>query len=120
MSEIIITTRQTLMKIQQSILFILFNGQWENKLSKDQNGNIFFDFNPIVFRHLLDQLQIIETIELYPPSQPSLIEPFNKIRISTIIIITFYVGGQKITNQRTIFTKVSNSTFDTIIRPTIK
>jgi hypothetical protein len=116
--EFIITTRQTLMKIPQSTLSILFNGQWDDQLSKDQNGNIFLDFNPIVFRHLLDQLQIIETIELYPPFQPSLIEPFNKIRISTIIIITFNVGGQNITNQRTTFTQVSNSTFDTIIPPT--
>ncbi len=80
--EIIMTTRQTLMKIPESTLSILFNGQWEHKLSKDQNGNIFFDFNPILFRHLLDQLQIIETknsIQFYPPSQPSLLEPFNKM-----------------------------------------
>jgi hypothetical protein len=126
--EIIITTRQTLMKVHKSTLFILFNGQWEKKLSKDQSGNIFFDFNPIVFRHLLDQLQIIETIELYPPSQPSLIEPFNKMIRKLGLqqslssekknVITFNVGGQKITNQRTTFTKVSNSTFNTIIPPT--
>ncbi len=34
-------------------------------------------------------------------------------------VITFNVGGQKITNQRTTFTPVSNSTFDTIV-PTTK
>ncbi len=33
-------------------------------------------------------------------------------------MITFNVGGQKITNQRTTFTQVSNSTFDTIVPPT--
>jgi hypothetical protein len=88
--EIIITTRQTLMKISESTLSILFNGQWDQKLQTDQNGNIFFDFNPILFRHLLDQLQIIETnnpIQLYPPFQFSLVEPFKKIRTSTIFII---------------------------------
>jgi hypothetical protein len=130
--EIIITTRQTLMKIPESTLSILFNGQWEDKLPKDQNGNIFFDFNPILFRHLLDQLQIIETnnsTQLYPPSQPSLVEPFKKmirkLGLQQLLsskkknVITFNVGGQKITSQRTTFNQISNSTFDTIVPPTI-
>ncbi len=129
--EIIITTRQTLMKIPESTLSILFNGQWEDKLPKDQNGNIFFDFNPILFRHLLDQLQIIETnnsVQLYPPSQPSLVDPFKKMIRKLGLqqslssekknVIIFNVGGQKITSQRTTFTQVSNSTFDTIVPPT--
>jgi hypothetical protein len=30
-------------------------------------------------------------------------------------VITFNVGGQKITSQRTTFTQVSNSTFDTMM-----
>jgi hypothetical protein len=32
-------------------------------------------------------------------------------------IITFNVGGQILTNRRTTFTQVSNSTFNTIIAP---
>jgi hypothetical protein len=32
-------------------------------------------------------------------------------------VITFNVGGQTITNQRTTLTQVSNSTFDTIVPP---
>jgi hypothetical protein len=51
---------------------------WEQKLHRDPEGNIFLDFNPILFRHLLDQLQIIE-INIHPPSQPSLVEPFKKM-----------------------------------------
>ncbi len=129
--EIIMTTRQTLMKISNSTLSILFNGQWDQKLQTDKDRNIFLDFNPILFRHLLDQLQIIETnnsTQLYPPYQPSLIEPFKKmirklglqqsLSAEKKNVITFNVGGQKITSQRTTFTRVSNSTFDTIIRPT--
>jgi hypothetical protein len=128
--EILMTTRQTLTKIPKSTLSILFNGRWEYKLQIDQDGNIFFDFNPIVFRHLLDQLQIIETNKsnnLYPPSQPSLIEPFNKMLRKLGVqqflspekknVITFNVGGQTITNRRTTFIQVSNSTFDTIVSP---
>jgi hypothetical protein len=129
--EIIMITRQNLMKIPESTLYILFNGQWEHRLPKDQNGNIFFNFNPILFRHLLDQLQIIETnnpFQLYPPFQPSLVEPFKKMLRKLGLqqslssekknVITFNVGGQKITNQRTTFMPVSNSTFDTIVPPT--
>jgi hypothetical protein len=126
--EIILTTRQTLIKIPKSTLSILFNGQWDNQLTKDQNGNIFFDFNPILFRHLLHQLQIIETnnsIQLYPPPQPSLVKSFNKMIKKLGLqqslssekknVITFNVGGQKITSQHTTFTQVSNSTFDAMM-----
>ena len=51
-------------------------------MSKDQGENVFFDFNPILFRHLLDQLQVLDfknPIHLYPPSQLSLVEPFKKM-----------------------------------------
>jgi hypothetical protein len=127
--EIIITTRETLTKIPKSTLSLMFNGRWEHKLQRDQNGNIFLDFNPILFRHLLDQLQISETndsIYLSPPSsQPSLVEPFKKMLRKLGLyhllpseernVITFNVGGQMITNQSTTFTQVSNSALDTIV-----
>jgi hypothetical protein len=128
--EIITTTRQTLTKIPKSILSLLFYGRWEHKLQRDPEGNIFLDFNPILFHHLLDQLQIIEinnSIDIYPPSQPSLVEPFKKMLRKLGLqqslsseknnVITFNVGGQTITTQRTTFTEVSNSTFDTIVPP---
>jgi hypothetical protein len=128
--EIIITTRETLTKISKSTLSLLFNGRWEHKLQKDQNGNIFFDFNPILFRHLLDQLQIVEkndSIRFYPPSQPSLVQPFKKmirkLGLDQFLssekqnIITFNIGGQMITNRRTKFTQISNSSFETIVSP---
>ena len=80
--KIIMTTRQTLTKIPKSTLYFMFNGRWEQKLQIDQNGNIFFDFNPTIFRHLIDQLQILDTntqIHFYSPSQSSLVEPFKKM-----------------------------------------
>ncbi len=122
--EIMMTTRQTLTRIPKSIFSLAFNGRWEHKLQRDKEGNIFLDFNPILFRHLLDQLQIIE-INIHPPSQPSLVEPFKKMIRKLGLqqslssekknLITFNVGGQTITNQRTTLTQVSNSTFDTIV-----
>jgi hypothetical protein len=122
--EIMMTTRQTLTRIPKSIFSLAFNGRWEHKLHNDPEGNIFLDFNPILFRHLLDQLQIIE-INIHPPSQPSLVEPFKKMIRKLGLqqslssekknVITFNVGGQTITNQRTTLAEVSNSTFDTIV-----
>jgi len=123
--EIIITTRETLTKIPKSTLSLMFNGRWEHKLQRDQNGNIFLDFNPILFRHLLDQLQIIDidnSIHLYPPFQSSLVDPFNKMikkltlsQLEKNDILTFNVDGKMITSRRTTFTQVLNSTFDRII-----
>ncbi len=125
--ELMITTRETLTQIPKSILSIMFNGRWEHKLEIDKNENIFFDFNPILFRHLLDQLQLLDINNIYPPSQPSLLEPFKKmlrkLGLNQLLssekknIITFNVGGQIITNQRTTFNQVSNSSFDTIVSP---
>ncbi len=73
------TTRETLTHIQKSILSIMFNGRWDKKLQIDKNGFIFLDFNPILFRHLLDQLQTLDITNISPPSPPSLIIPFNKM-----------------------------------------
>ena len=127
--EIIMTTRQTLTKIPKSILSMMFNGRWEHKLNIDQNGNIFLDFNPILFRHLLVQLQLFDSkdfINFSPPSDPSLVIPFkkiiqklglNKFLSSQKNIITFNVGGQIITTRHRTFNQTSNSTFNTIVQP---
>jgi hypothetical protein len=127
--EIIMTTRETLTRIPKSTLSLMFNGRWEQKLQTDQNGNIFLDFNPIIFRYLLDQLQLFDTnnfIHLTPPSQPSFITPFKKmiqkLGLNHLLslernIINFNVGGHVITSRRSTFTEISNSTFDTIVSP---
>ena len=128
--EIMMTTRQTLTRVPKSILSRLFNGRWEQKLQNDQNGNIFFDFNPIVFRHLLDQLQLNDVDNLNhlsSPSEPSLVTPFKKmirkLGLNHLLslennIFTFNVGGQIMTNQRRIFNQISNYTLKNILSST--
>ena len=54
--EVLATTRQTLTLLPKSLFSILFNGRWEQRLHIDDDGNIFFDFNSIIFQYLLDQL----------------------------------------------------------------
>jgi hypothetical protein len=43
--NIIMTTRETLMQIPKSILSMMFNGRWEQKLQRNQEGNSSFRFS---------------------------------------------------------------------------
>ena len=107
--EIVATTRQTLISLPKSLFSILFNGQWEQRLHHDGNENIFLDFNPTVFRHLLDQLQLNEGKSISPPSDSSLIRSFEKMMrklhvehlLSTFDrkILTVNVDGELITTH---------------------
>jgi len=105
--EILATTRQTLISLPKSLFSILFNGHWEQRLHYDDQENIFLDFNPIVFRHLLDQLQLNQGEKISTPSDPSLIRSFEKmmkklrvehlLSISDRNILSVNVDGQLIT-----------------------
>ena len=46
--DIMSTTRETLTRVPNSLLSVMFNGRWEQKLQIDQDNHIFFDYNPIV------------------------------------------------------------------------
>ena len=118
--EIVATTRQTLISLPKSLFSILFNGQWEQRLHHDDQENIFLDFNPIVFRHLLDQLQLNEGKTISPPSDPSLIRSFEKmmkkLRVEHLLstsdrnILTVNVDGQLITTHFSNGLKLTNKT----------
>jgi len=118
--EMIATTRQTLISLPKSLFSILFNGQWEQRLHHDGNRNIFLDFNPIVFRHLLDQLQLNEGKTILPPSDHSLVRSFEKMMrklhvehlLSTFDrnILTVNVDGQLITTHLSNSSKLTNKT----------
>ena len=40
------TKRSTLCQVEGSLLASMFSGRWEDSLERDQDGAIFFDFNP--------------------------------------------------------------------------
>ncbi|CAF4956977.1 unnamed protein product [Rotaria sp. Silwood1] len=105
----------------------MFDGSWEYQLQLDREGNVFLDFNPILFRHLLEQLQMMETNDpqlFYPPSSNSLIAPFNKLlqklglnaapRLDTDIII-LNVGGEIIMTYRNTLTQLPDSKLAAIV-----
>ena len=105
--EILATTRQTLTLLSKSLFSILFNGRWEQRLHIDDDGNTFFDFNPIVFRYLLDQLQLSEGKTISSPSDQLLARSFEKmmkklhrehlLSTSNKNILTVNVDGEIIT-----------------------
>ena len=51
------TKRSTLCQVEGSLLASMFSGRWEDSLERDQDGAIFFDFNPQCFVVILDYLR---------------------------------------------------------------
>ena len=51
------TTRSTLCQIEGSLLASMFSGRWEDRLKRDKDGAVFFDFNPQYFILILDYLR---------------------------------------------------------------
>ncbi|XP_028397744.1 uncharacterized protein LOC114521475 [Dendronephthya gigantea] len=51
------TKRSTLCQIEGSLLAAMFSGRWEDGVERDQDGAVFFDFNPQHFAYILDYLR---------------------------------------------------------------
>ena len=51
------TTRATLCQIEGSLLATMFNGRWEDRVKRDKDGVVFFDFDPEHFGWILDYLR---------------------------------------------------------------
>jgi hypothetical protein len=105
---------------------ILLNKETEN-ISIDKDGNKFLDFNPTLFRHLLEQLRLLESDEeaiFYPPLTPALTVQFNSMLdklglkpapISDDDIFTFNVGDEIIATKRRTLNRVPNSKLSTLL-----
>src|ERR1700722_17887156 len=125
--QLIMTTRATLTRVPKSTLATMFNGRWEHRFGKDQDGNIFLDFNPVLFSHLLEQLRVLEdgkSTVFHPPSSPSLAISFEKmLRIlglyqfptSEDAVVALNVGGQIVSTRRKTLNQISNSKLATIV-----
>ncbi len=51
------TKRSTLCQVKGSLFSSMFSGRWETSLARDEDGRIFFDFNPQYFVLILDYLR---------------------------------------------------------------
>ncbi|CAF4910441.1 unnamed protein product, partial [Rotaria sp. Silwood2] len=104
--EIIMSTRDILTRIRSSKLASMINGNCEDISAFDCDGNIFLNYNPILFYHLLEQLRTLEDENFpifYPPKSRLLVIPFRQMfqelgfRIASLSnddIITLNVGGE--------------------------
>ena len=52
------TTRATLCQVEGSLFATMFNGRWEDRVKRDKDGVVFFDFNPEHFGWILDYLRV--------------------------------------------------------------
>jgi hypothetical protein len=52
--------REILTLIKGSRLEVLFSGRWENKLLRDEDGNVFLDVDPKSFKKIIDYLYMIK------------------------------------------------------------
>lgn len=115
--ETIMTTRDLLTVEPRSVLAKLFNGRWEEKMSHDMDTNIFLDFNPVLFRHLLEQLRQFKrnpSSHFTSPHSSSLFirQSFNRMlkklglypdQSSQNEMIMMNVGGNRILARRKTF-----------------
>jgi hypothetical protein len=58
--EHITTSRETLCAVEPSLLASMFSGRWEDAMTLDKDGRVFFDFNPRHFRRVLDYLRTLK------------------------------------------------------------
>ncbi|CAF2598164.1 unnamed protein product [Rotaria sp. Silwood2] len=125
--ELMSTSRSTLTRVINSTLARMFDGSPKYQLQFDRDGNVFLDFNPVLFHHLLEQLRMMEnddSQQFHAPSSQSLIAPFNKMlqklgldpapRLDTDIII-LNVGGEIIMTYRDTLIQLPDSKLATIV-----
>lgn len=125
--EIMFTTTATLLRVADSKISKILLGKTKEKLSIDRDGNKFLDYNPELFRHVLEQLRLFEDGEdiiFYPPLTPTLTLQFNSMLdqlglkpapISDDDIFTFNVGDEIIATKRKTLNSVPNSKLSSLL-----
>ncbi len=110
--QIIVTRRETLTKLPNSKLASFFNPSSPDRLSPNQDGSYFLDYNPLLFSHLLDQLRVLknnQSVIFHPPLSSSSSKSFNQMlqdfrlplpQKSENDVIALNVGGEKIVTLR--------------------
>ncbi|XP_028411069.1 uncharacterized protein LOC114533673 [Dendronephthya gigantea] len=52
------TRKSTLCQVEGSLFATMFSGRWEDSVERDQDGTVFFDFNPNHFGVILNYLRV--------------------------------------------------------------
>lgn len=125
--QMMFTSRASVLRIADSKLGGILLETTGDRISVDKNGKKFIDFNPTLFRHLLEQLRLFEDgepIVFYPPSTPSHVVPFNAMLAKLGLkpapetdddIFTFNVGDEIVQTTRRTLKRVPNSKLSTLL-----
>lgn len=125
--QMMFTSRASVLHVADSKLGQILLEKTGERISLDKNGKKFLDFNPTLFRHLLEQLRLFEdgeAIVFYPPSTPSQVVPFNAMLAKLGLkpapdsdddIFTFNVGDEIVQTTRRTLNRVPNSKLSTLL-----
>ena len=83
------TTRATLCQVQGSLLATMFNGRWEDRVKRDKDGVVFFDFNPEYFSWILDYLR---AKKISSPENPAVLAEVPKNQMKNFNSLLEYLG----------------------------
>jgi hypothetical protein len=85
----ITTKRSTLCQVEYSLLASMFSGRWEDNLERDQDGVVFFDFNPQYFVVILDYLR---AKEIATPENPAALPKVPQDHAKNFTNLLRYLG----------------------------
>ena len=83
------TTRSTLCQVEGSLLATMFNGRWEDRVKRDKDGVVFFDFNPEYFGWILDYLR---AKKISSPENPAVLAEVPKNQMKNFNTLLEYLG----------------------------
>ena len=83
------TTRATLCQVEGSLLATMFNGRWEDRVKRDKDGVVFFDFNPEYFGWILDYLR---AKKISSPENPAVLTEVPKNHMKNFNTLLEYLG----------------------------
>ena len=83
------TTRATLCQVEGSLLATMFNGRWEDRVKRDKDGVVFFDFNPEYFGWILDYLR---AKKISSPENPAVLTEVPKNQMKNFGTLVEYLG----------------------------
>ena len=83
------TTRATLCQVQGSLLATMFSGRWEDRVKRDKDGVVFFDFNPEYFGWILDYLR---AKKISSPENPAVLAEVAKNQMKNFNTLIEYLG----------------------------
>ncbi len=83
------TTRSTLCQVEGSLLATMFSGRWEDGVKRDEDGAVFFDFNPQYFGYILDYLR---TKKIATPEDPAELPKVSRDQAKNFHTLVEYLG----------------------------